>query len=476
MSSVILDALFAGDTQTRNEAIDKYFAEDAVYRHPLFNVKGKAEIKQAYDLWARMSGEKPKILNKLTSGPTCILQMEYTINPLPFVSLTLPSITTLNVEPATDAGTQIITYQEDTWSIRHIIENLPIYGWWHKNVVIKALSSAVLFTDRVMIKTDVVNEKYIAPKIAQGEQVAEETLHDAVATTGKVAGAGYQLVADTAGKLFDYSTETAGQAYAILKSVTVKTENKAEDVGLEGARQAGMVVGATKSAFDRLLFLVAQIMSFALQLLAAFSGKAHQALDEGKARAKTHYNQGIAKVSALSDEAQYTIDSAEDTLQDVKAEAVDQYSVGYKQGSRKGLFGLLSLWSDKVQENVPYAAEARQLAVDGKSRISAQGDAAYSDLKHKANKTTAGAEARLAALGEAVDAESSRFREGFREGQHIGKEIERDAPGQARQALGQGKAVAGDLANEAIDVAQDGLEKGKAVATDAQGGLEEMRP
>lgn len=35
MSDVILNALFGGDTQTRNEAIDKYFAEDAVYRHPL---------------------------------------------------------------------------------------------------------------------------------------------------------------------------------------------------------------------------------------------------------------------------------------------------------------------------------------------------------------------------------------------------------------------------------------------------------
>jgi hypothetical protein len=35
MATVILDALFTGDAQTRNDAIDKYFAEDAVYRHPL---------------------------------------------------------------------------------------------------------------------------------------------------------------------------------------------------------------------------------------------------------------------------------------------------------------------------------------------------------------------------------------------------------------------------------------------------------
>jgi hypothetical protein len=32
-----------------------------------FNVKGKSDIKKAYDLSARMSSEKPKILNKLTS-------------------------------------------------------------------------------------------------------------------------------------------------------------------------------------------------------------------------------------------------------------------------------------------------------------------------------------------------------------------------------------------------------------------------
>lgn len=233
-----------------------------------------------------------------------MLQMEYTIKPLPFVSLTLPSITTLNIEPATDAGAQVITYQEDTWSIRHIIENLPVYGWWHKNVVIKALSNAVLFTDRMMIKTDVVTDQYITPKIAKGEQVAEETFHDAVTTTGKVAGAGYQLITDTAGKLLDYSTEAAGQAYATLKSVTVKTENKAEDIGLEGAKQAGLVVGATKSAFDRLLFLVAQILSFALQLLAAFSGKAHQAIDTGKARA-----QAVSKES----QARYPTRKADNT-------------------------------------------------------------------------------------------------------------------------------------------------------------------
>lgn len=216
-----------------------------------------------------------------------MLQIEYTIKPLPFWSFTLPSITTLNVEPSTDAGTEIITYQEDTWAVRHIIENLPIYGWWHKNVVIKALSSAVLFTDQMMLKTDVVHDKYIAPTIAQGEHAAEETLHDAVATTGKIAGTSYQLVTDAAGKLVDYSSEAAGQAYATFKSVGAKTESKAEDVGLEGARQAGMVIGATKSALDRVLFLFAQIMSFALQLLANFSGKAHRALGEGKARAKT---------------------------------------------------------------------------------------------------------------------------------------------------------------------------------------------
>lgn len=196
-------------------------------------------------------------------------------------------MTTLNVEPSADAGTQIITYQEDIWAIRHIIENLPIYGWWHKNVVIKALSSAVLFTDQILLKTDVVHEKYIRPTIAQGEHVAEETLHDAVATTGKIAGVSYQLVTDTAGKLVDLSSEAAGQAYATFKSIGAKTESKAEDVGLEGARQAGMVIGAAKSALDRVLFFIAQIMSFALQLLANFKGKAHQALDESKARAKT---------------------------------------------------------------------------------------------------------------------------------------------------------------------------------------------
>jgi hypothetical protein len=213
--------------------------------------------------------------------------MEYTIRPMPFVSFTLPSITTLNVEPSADAGTQVITSQEDTWSIRHIIENLPIYGWWHKNVVVKTLSNALLIADGLILKTDAVNEKYIAPTIAQGEHAAEETLHEAVTTTGKIAGASYQLVTDAAGKLFDYSTETAGQAYATFKSVSVKTESKAEDVGLEGAKQAGMVIGATKSALDQVLFLIAQIMSFALQLLATFSGKAHRALDEGKARAAT---------------------------------------------------------------------------------------------------------------------------------------------------------------------------------------------
>lgn len=35
MATVIIDALFTGDAQTRNDAIDKYFAEDAIYKHPL---------------------------------------------------------------------------------------------------------------------------------------------------------------------------------------------------------------------------------------------------------------------------------------------------------------------------------------------------------------------------------------------------------------------------------------------------------
>ncbi|KAJ9122306.1 hypothetical protein QFC22_001727 [Naganishia vaughanmartiniae] len=476
MADIIIDSLFHGDSKTRNEAIDKYFAEDAIYRHPLFNVKGKAEIKQAYDMWARMGGGKPVILNKLCSGPTCMIQMEYTINPLPFVSLTLPSVTVLNVEPSTDAGTQIITFQEDTWSVRHIIENLPIYGWWHKNVVIKALSNAVLFTDRMMVKTDVVSEKYIAPKIAQGEQVAEETLHEAVATSGKVAGAGYQLVTDAATKLFDYSTEAAGQVYATVKSVQVKTEGKVEDVALEGARQAGVIVGATKSTLDRILFFVAQVMSFVMQMFAALNGKAHKAIDEGKARAKSQYDQGMAKVSAVTAEARDAAESADASIHDAKAEAANKYSVGVQQGNQRGFLGLASWWGDKVQAQVPYAATARAYAVDGKDRLQAQGDSAYSDIKHTANKTVASAEARLSALGETVDTETSRFQEGFEQGRGIGKDLENDVPGQARGAMDQSKEVAGDLANDAIDMAQEGLEKGKEVATDAQGGLEEMRP
>ncbi|GHJ87210.1 hypothetical protein NliqN6_3612 [Naganishia liquefaciens] len=476
MATVIIDALFMGDVQTRNEAIDKYFAEDAVYRHPLFQVKGKDEIKQAYDVWARMSGEKPKILNKLTSGTTCMLQVENIIKPLPFVSFTLPSITRLEVEPSTDAGTQIITYQEDTWEIRHIIENLPIYGWWHKNVVMKALSSAVLFTDQMMLKTDVVHEKYIAPTIAQGEHVTEEALHDAVTTTGKVAGASYQLVTDAAGKFLDYSSEAAGQAYATFKSIGLKTESKAEDVGLEGARQAGMVIGAAKSALDRVLFLIAQIMSLALQLLANFSGKAHRALNEGKARAKTHYEQGISTVTSISNDVHEATDSAEDTLREVKAEVVDQYSVGYKQGNKRGLFGLLALWADKAEENVPYADTVRSLAIEGKDRALLEGESAAADIRHNARKSSAAAQARLSALGQAVDAETGRFQEGFKSGQALGKEIEQDAPGQARAAYDSGKAEASDLTNDAIDMAEAALEKNKDFSTAAQDGLEGMRP
>ncbi|KAJ9095371.1 hypothetical protein QFC19_007615 [Naganishia cerealis] len=476
MADIITEALFHGDSQVRNAAIDKYFAEDAVYRHPLFNVKGKAEIKQAYDMWARMSGDKPTIVKKLTSGPTCIIQMEYTINPLPFVTFTLPSITTLNVEPSTDAGTQIITFQEDTWSVRHIIENLPIYGWWHRNIVIKALSSAVLFTDRMMVKTDVVNEKYIAPTIAQGEQVAEDTLHEAVTTTGKFAGVGYQLVTDAASKLFDYSTETAGQAYGTIRSVGFKTEGKVEEVALEGARQAGIVVGVTKSTFDKVLFFIAQIMSFVMQLVAAFNGKAHKALDQGKARAKSQYDQGMAKVSAVTGEIQDSAESAEASLHDAKTEAASQYSKGYQQGSKRGLFGLVSMWGEQIQAQVPYAAEARRYAANGTSRLEAHGDAAYSDIKHSANKTAASAQAKMSALGDIVDTESNRFQEGFEQGRGIGKKLEKDAPGQAREAMDQSKVVASDLANEAIDLTQGGLEKGKEVATEAQDGLEEMRP
>lgn len=155
---------------------------------------------------------------------------------------------------------------------------------------------------------------------------------------------------------------------------------------------------------------------------------------------------------------------------------MDQYSAGYKQGNKRGLFGLLSLWADKAQENVPYAGDARQLASDGKDRLTAQGDAAYSDIKHKANKTKAGAEARLSALGETVDGEVGRFQEGFQEGRVLGKEIEKDAPGQARKAYGQGEAIASDLTNDAIDLAQAGLEKNKEVSSEAQEGLEGIRP
>lgn len=163
-------------------------------------------------------------------------------------------------------------------------------------------------------------------------------------------------------------------------------------------------------------------------------------------------------------------------MQDVKAEAVDQYSVGYKQGSKRGLFGLLSLWADKAQENVPYAGAARDLAVDGKDRVLAGGKSAAADFKHKANKTSSAAEARLSALGEAVDAETGRFQQGFQSGQAIGKEMEQDAPGQARAAWNNGKSEAGDLANDAIDIAQSGLEKNKELSTEAQDGLEGMRP
>lgn len=184
----------------------------------------------------------------------------------------------------------------------------------------------------------------------------------------------------------------------------------------------------------------------------------------------------MAKVSAAADQAQDVAQSAEANMQDAKSEAVNQYSVGFQQGNKRGFLGLASWWGDKVQAQVPYAASARAYALDGKDRLGAQGDAAYSDIKHSANKTVASAEAQLSALGEMIDTESSRFQAGFEQGRGIGKQLEHDAPGQAREAMDQSKEVASDLANEAIDMAQEGLEKGKEVATEAQGGLEEMRP
>lgn len=163
-------------------------------------------------------------------------------------------------------------------------------------------------------------------------------------------------------------------------------------------------------------------------------------------------------------------------MSDVKGEVVDQYTAGYKQGNKRGLFGLLSLWADKAQENVPYAGDARQLAMDGTDRLAAEGDAAYSDIKHKAYKTKAGVEARLSALGETVDGEVGRFQDGFQQGRALGKDIEKDAPGQARAAFEHGEAITSDLTNEAIDLAQAGLEKNKEVSSEAQEGLEGMRP
>lgn len=165
-----------------------------------------------------------------------------------------------------------------------------------------------------------------------------------------------------------------------------------------------------------------------------------------------------------------------DTLKDVKAEAVDQYSAGYKQGNKRGLFGLLALWADKAQENVPYAGTARGLAIEGKDRVLLEGESAAADIKHKARKTSGAAQARLSALGQAVDAETQKFQEGFRSGQAIGKELEQDAPGQARSAWDSGKAQASDLTNDAIDIAEAALEKNKELSTEAQDGLEGMRP
>lgn len=125
---------------------------------------------------------------------------------------------------------------------------------------------------------------------------------------------------------------------------------------------------------------------------------------------------------------------------------------------------------------MPYAGTARGLAVESKDRVLLEGESAAADIKHKARMTSAAAQARLSALGQAVEGETGRFQEGFKSGQAIGREIEQDAPGQARAAWDSGKAEASDLTNDAIDIAEAALEKNKELSTEAQDGLEGMRP
>ena len=51
LESHLIDAVLGGDAEIAASTVDKYFTSNAVFIHPLFNVKGKDEIAALYRFW-----------------------------------------------------------------------------------------------------------------------------------------------------------------------------------------------------------------------------------------------------------------------------------------------------------------------------------------------------------------------------------------------------------------------------------------
>ncbi|CAG8438082.1 8874_t:CDS:2 [Diversispora eburnea] len=133
----ICDGLFSYDEKKYKEILENYFVDDAKLSHPLLNVEGTHNIFRVFRVWTSLNLQPPQIDEyPIFDVENAFIRVTQHFRPriLPFVHLSIPSVTILKFRKA-DNGLYYIVKQEDNWTLEGLIQSVPLINWWYDNVV-----------------------------------------------------------------------------------------------------------------------------------------------------------------------------------------------------------------------------------------------------------------------------------------------------------------------------------------------------
>eukprot|EP00879_Flechtneria_rotunda_P002159 GHRR01002345.1.p1 GENE.GHRR01002345.1~~GHRR01002345.1.p1 ORF type:complete len:225 (+),score=56.46 GHRR01002345.1:220-894(+) len=179
-------------TTALQSLLDAHFANDVVFKNPLFSVKGKAQLLHLFHAWQSVFDDNIQVLDVAAHGNKILAKVQHNLflRPVHIVKRFAPRIVTdvltfqfiVNSEietVQTAQGRKIVTWVEDV-SLYTLLNNV---FWWNKiyntwDLIEQAVGQGVVVADKVGTKAYHLVHPHVAPHADRALRSADRAIRE----------------------------------------------------------------------------------------------------------------------------------------------------------------------------------------------------------------------------------------------------------------------------------------------------------